>query len=369
VYNGLGILKSENRFKYKGNFKNGQPNGQGKLTISDGTVIEGNFENGKSNGKGKKTIPDGTVYEGNFKDNEYNGQGKLTEADGTVYEGIFKDNEYNGQGKLTNADGTVYEGYFENNEYNGQGKLTDVDGTVYKGYFENGQYVNSGNQRTLNQLNEIIKVFDPLILGEQSASDFFDEQADFNPFIIRTLNGSFSGEAIDWPLTRKFFIECTDDAPDRPQFSYKKWVKPNSNRFVKLLISGSPTLVIVPQWYIKNGNQLIGTKYFNLVEAGKIYKFMEEGLNAEKVPDDWNFVGAEHCSQLESIGIYELQEITLQELNSMVPMGGKKYKTNKKCITKNRRKSKKRSRKSKKRSRKSKKHSRKSKKHSVKIGV
>ena len=145
-----------------------------------------------------------------------------------------------------------------------------------------------------------------------------------------------------------------DDAPTRLQDGYDIWVKPNSKRFVKLNISGSPTLVIVPQWYIKNGNPP-GTKYFNCVKAGTIHKFMEEDLNAERLPAGWE--GAEHCAQEKPIGIYELKEITLQELNNLFPIGGKKGKSK---TTKHRSKSRSRS---KKHRRKSKKHKRKSRKH------
>ena len=120
--------------------------------------------------------------------------------------------------------------------------------------------------------------------------------------------------------------------------------------------NGSISLVIVPQWY-RNGNPP-GTKYFNLVEAGKVLKYMSEVVESEQLPDDPEFFwGAPHCAQEKPIGIYELKEITLKELNNLFPMGGKKGKTN---STKHRSKSRSRS---KKHRRKSKKHKRKSRKH------
>ena len=147
-----------------------------------------------------------------------------------------------------------------------------------------------------------------------------------------------------------------DDTPSRVQGAYNIWVKPDTQRVVKLNISGSPTLVIVPQWYIKNGNPLIGTKYFNLVKAGTIYKFMEEDLNAEGHPAGWNSVGAEHCAQTGKLGIYELKEITLKELNDLFPSGGKKSKSkSRKNTTKNRRKNRRKSRKNRRKSKKHKK--------------
>jgi hypothetical protein len=209
--------------------------------------------------------------------------------------------------------------------------MTKADGTVIEGYFENGKKIKSGDQKTLNQLNKIINVFNIILPGDQSASDFFEEQKIYNPFIIRSSNGLFSGEAVNWPLTRKLFIECNNED------TYIKWTKPNITVFVQLKIyGGGDVLVIKPSWFNNDGDQLPGTKYFNLIKINTIHKIMNQAGNCET----------------KTVDIYELQEITLQELNSMVPMGGKKYKTNKKGITKNRRKSKKRSRKSKKRRRK-----------------
>ena len=151
------------------------------------------------------------------------------------------------------------------------------------------------------------------------------------------------------------FVECLDDTLlEFHGNNYRKFVKPNAKRFVKMNTNGAISFVIVPQWY-RNGNPP-GTKYFNLVEAGKVLKFMSEVVESQQLPDDPQFFrGTEHCAQEEPIGIYELKEITLQELNNLFPIGGKKGKSK----TTKHRKRKGTKRRSRKHRRKSRKHKRK----------
>ena len=187
------------------------------------------------------------------------------------------------------------------------------------------------NQRTLSQLNEIIQVFNPLLPGDESASEFLDGQDDYNPFIIRTQNGLFSGDAIDWPAVSssgKEFIECKDNAPAVWQGNtYRRWIKNNARKFIKINLSGSPTLVIKPDWYDRGS--VPGTKYFKLVSAGNVTKFMSKVLSSQNLPADFSALGADHCNQNGSIGVYVLQEITLDELNGMIPLGGSQNRKNK----------------------------------------
>ena len=352
--NGKGTYETA-KYIYKGNFENDKFNGKGEMTFTNGNSYVGNFVDGYYNGYGK-LITNEYIYEGNFENHEYHGQGKITPLDdeGDNYEGNFVDGKYNGYGKLIQNEFT-YEGNFENDKFNGEGKITYSDGTFMEGNFVDCEYTDSntdsntgentksGNQRTLDELNEIINVFNPLIPGEQSASEFFDEQEDYNPFIIRTPNGIFSGDAIDWPAATnagKIFVECLDNTPKRFQGnSYGQFVKPNAKRFVKMKVSGGLSFVIVPPWY-RNGNPP-GTKYFNLEKIGTVFKFMSEVVESQQLPADPEFfLGAEHCSQEGEVDIYELEQITLKKLNNMVTMGdargitkkgkkGKKTKTRK----------------------------------------
>jgi hypothetical protein len=192
------------------------------------------------------------------------------------------------------------------------------------------------NQRNLNEINEIIQVFNVLEPGNESASKFLTEQEKDKPFIIRSQNGNFSGNAIDWPTNNvKEFIECKDDAPSewQGQNTYRKWKKNNAREFIKVMISGSPTLIIKPDWY--DTKLVPGTKYFRLVSAGNVNKFMRKDLWTQKLPINFNPLGTEHCNQRGPVGTYILQEIPLNELNTMIPEGGRK---NRKSKSKNLRK-------------------------------
>ena len=96
--------------KYLGEIENEVPNGQGKLTFSDGEKYVGEWLDGERNGQGTYTWSDGRKYVGEFKDGKKNGQGTKTWTNGDMYEGEFKDGKYDGQGTYTWSDGRKYVG-------------------------------------------------------------------------------------------------------------------------------------------------------------------------------------------------------------------------------------------------------------------
>ena len=79
---------------YVGESKNGEPNGQGTMTLSDGANYVGEFKNGKPNGQGTMTLPDGTKYSGEWKGGKPNGQGTEIITDGSKFVGEFKDDSF-----------------------------------------------------------------------------------------------------------------------------------------------------------------------------------------------------------------------------------------------------------------------------------
>jgi len=64
---------------------------QGDFTFPNGAKYKGELKDGIPNGQGTETTPDGEKYVGEYKDGERNGQGTLTSPDGTKFVGKFKD--------------------------------------------------------------------------------------------------------------------------------------------------------------------------------------------------------------------------------------------------------------------------------------
>ena len=83
--------------KYRGEIKNGKPNGTGTLTYSDGKKYMGEWKNGEPNGLGIFSSPDGVKYEGEWENEEMEGQGIFTLPDGMKYMGEFKNGKNHGQ--------------------------------------------------------------------------------------------------------------------------------------------------------------------------------------------------------------------------------------------------------------------------------
>jgi len=89
--------------KYKGEIKNGKPEGFGNLTSSDGEKYVGEWKDGKKYGQGTNIYHHGFKYVGEWKDNRKHGQGTYTLTDGNRFEGEWKD------GKPWNL--TIYDKY------------------------------------------------------------------------------------------------------------------------------------------------------------------------------------------------------------------------------------------------------------------
>ena len=107
--------------RYKGETRNGIPNGHGSYTFPDCRKYVGQWEEGKINGLGTYTSPLRWKYEGHFKNNKFHGHGVYTYPDGERYVGQFKNGIQDGQGTLSYPDGRKYVGEFKNGIQNGQG--------------------------------------------------------------------------------------------------------------------------------------------------------------------------------------------------------------------------------------------------------
>ncbi len=80
-------------FVYEGEFRDLIPNGLGKMTLVNGTVLEGQFKDGKLNHHGKMTL-NGKVSVGQFKNGTLCGPGKVlfwSEGIKKIVEKVFLD--------------------------------------------------------------------------------------------------------------------------------------------------------------------------------------------------------------------------------------------------------------------------------------
>ena len=77
-------------YKYKGSFKDGLFEGEGRLTYHHGNTYEGGFKEGKFEGKGLLVFQNGNTYEGGFLAGKYSGEGKYSYPGGTIVIGTYK---------------------------------------------------------------------------------------------------------------------------------------------------------------------------------------------------------------------------------------------------------------------------------------
>jgi len=109
-YKWMGFGDKDTHRVYKGEWKNGKPNGLGVITYRDGHKYLGEFKDGKKHGQGTWNATEGEKYSGEWKDGKKYGQGKFTYPDGRKYVGEYKDGEFHGQGTYTWSDGRKYVG-------------------------------------------------------------------------------------------------------------------------------------------------------------------------------------------------------------------------------------------------------------------
>jgi len=109
----------------------------GTYTHSNGDIYEGNFEidKGSYDAVGKYIWACGKIYEGTFKDGKPNGFGKMVYSKGDseewTYEGEFKDGKFEGNGKFTWSENNYYEGQFSNGQMTGVGIYRTEEGGLF----------------------------------------------------------------------------------------------------------------------------------------------------------------------------------------------------------------------------------------------
>ncbi|MFN5031718.1 MAG: MORN repeat-containing protein [Flavobacteriia bacterium] len=141
-YNGFG-KKIYAKGEYEGSWRNGERNGQGKMTWSTGDSFEGNWENGNMKGYGVYVYGNGKKYEGEFINGLREGRGTMYFLNGQKYKGDWKQGLRTGQGEFFFKNGDYYNGEWLNAQMQGRGKYIYANGKIDEGIFENGKLITS----------------------------------------------------------------------------------------------------------------------------------------------------------------------------------------------------------------------------------
>ena len=135
-YKWTNLKKEKFRKKYKGEIKNGIPNGFGIQTYKNGDTYFGEHKNGYPNGKGRAIYSDGAIYLGEYKKGKFHGLGKFIWKDGFYHEGEFKNGTPHGHGIETLPNGQLKGEYKDGKPWNAKGY--DKKGNIIANY-KNGE--------------------------------------------------------------------------------------------------------------------------------------------------------------------------------------------------------------------------------------
>lgn len=140
-----GSVKTED-YKYKGEFFNETPHGNGEFKYKSGESYQGNLQLGVYEGYGKLTSPGGETYEGSFRSGQKEGFGKLHYSSGAEYSGQFLQGLPHGEGRFSHLTPTIidYEGQVAEGKLEGEGRATFNDGSKYSGQFSQNLITGKG---------------------------------------------------------------------------------------------------------------------------------------------------------------------------------------------------------------------------------
>lgn len=144
LMHGKGKFISAYSGTYNGDYVRGRMEGRGLLTYPDGTRYEGEFVGNQFQGKGKLIYPGGNIYQGDFAKNKMNGSGKWVFPDKAIYIGQIADGVIQGKGELQRPTGEKYTGDFVAGKMHGKGIFVDAQGNQYSGEFNADNFSGSG---------------------------------------------------------------------------------------------------------------------------------------------------------------------------------------------------------------------------------
>ena len=193
---------------YKGEWKNNDYDGKGRLTRRDGRYYDGMFKNGKFHGKGTMFYTmHKKIEERAKKEKEKTNLTKNSKIDSKFnfntitnlfakkkveykkpedkpinlikYVGMFKNGKRHGFGKLEFKNGDIYAGEFKDNVFNGKGYYKwKVNNIEYHGEFENGEIKQKNNEDIfkydigISRITQKKKIIEDDELDEKFKKDF-----------------------------------------------------------------------------------------------------------------------------------------------------------------------------------------------------
>ena len=160
-----------NDFKFKGEIKEGKPNGLGTLIYPNGTTIKGNFIDGVLNGSNSNfNIP----ILGEIKSEVINGEqvsGEINYNNGNYYQGGLNANQPSGEGILRKSNGDIIAGNFKNGNLVPSKDLSLNNGEIKQVFSESseGKFDGATYLVTLNSDSAVVTYFD----GKKSTYLFY----------------------------------------------------------------------------------------------------------------------------------------------------------------------------------------------------
>jgi hypothetical protein len=140
----VGTYIWSNGQRYRGNWRDDQPDGEGEWTSSAGDRYLGGFIKGKRQGQGRMVYADKSEYNGTWRDDLPTGAGEQKFLNGNVYSGEFLAGMQTGIGTLTHRNGDRYTGNWLNGRRHGKGVAQWNDGQSYDGTWVGDQATGQG---------------------------------------------------------------------------------------------------------------------------------------------------------------------------------------------------------------------------------